>query len=238
MIWSGRVPVACPPCVRHLSATCPPRVRLAMSTLSPLWPQLQTLSAMCPLKPWPCLWTLSALGLLWGRAGAWHHQAKFFYTIAQSTAFIMHARWSVSFIVILAHQFRPSQAHPMLEKLFGVYAAIICIYIFLQTVNCFGVLRKKKWVAFAFPNLPCPNPVHRLVSDVGRGCVLSGRPCPFFNLVGRHVIPAFVRSCPLFVRVVDRPWLRLFPDLSALFPPLSALCRLFFFVCIASFFQR
>ena len=28
------------------------------------------LSAMCPLKPWPCLWTLSALGLLWGRAVA------------------------------------------------------------------------------------------------------------------------------------------------------------------------
>ena len=38
---SGRIPGACPPCVRLVSA------------LSPLWPRLQTLSTMCP--PWVCL---------------------------------------------------------------------------------------------------------------------------------------------------------------------------------------
>ena len=44
-ICSGRVPGACPPCVRHMSA------------LSPLLPHLQTLSAMCP----PCGRLASAL---------------------------------------------------------------------------------------------------------------------------------------------------------------------------------
>ena len=61
----GRVSTLCPPCVRHVSAWCP--------ALCPLWLCLQALSAMCPpcllstmcpLKP--CLWTLSALGLLLG----------------------------------------------------------------------------------------------------------------------------------------------------------------------------
>ena len=120
-ICSGRVPGACPPRVRPVSA---------LSTLSPLWPRLQTLSAMCPpclglrppcVRPFgcaskPCLPCVRlafcpscvCLSLAPGlcpllaccAAGPWHHQAKFFRTIAQPTVFkfISHGRWSVSFI--------------------------------------------------------------------------------------------------------------------------------------------
>ena len=82
-ICSGRVPGACPPCVRLVSATCPPcwlwprlhslsatcslLVR-RLSALCPmccwLWPRLQALSATCPF----CVRHLSALCIGFGRA--------------------------------------------------------------------------------------------------------------------------------------------------------------------------
>ena len=78
----------CSPCVRRVSASCPPCVRLECA-----WPRLQTLSASClPRVFAPCvfichvaaiacsfcqprstmimclrLWTFSACGLLWGQ---------------------------------------------------------------------------------------------------------------------------------------------------------------------------
>ena len=78
----GHVSAVCPPCIRlecaskPLSAMCPPCVRL-VSSMCPPCVCLQTLYAICP----PCdrqlrstmhprLWTLSARGLLWGRAVA------------------------------------------------------------------------------------------------------------------------------------------------------------------------
>ena len=85
------VSAMCPPRVRLVPALSPlwPRLQTLsamwptcvsdVSALSPLWLRVQTLSAMCPpgllstmcpIKPWPCLWTLSALGLLWGSAVA------------------------------------------------------------------------------------------------------------------------------------------------------------------------
>ena len=77
-------------------------------TQGALWLRLQTLSAicppcllptMCPLKPRPCLWTLPALG--WCGAGPWHHQAKFFRTIAQPTAFIACPRVSFPHVLFI-----------------------------------------------------------------------------------------------------------------------------------------
>ena len=52
------------------------------------------------------------------------------------------ARPLVSFchIFILAHQIRPSLAHPMLEKLFGVYAGIILLSIHLDFTRNFSSL--------------------------------------------------------------------------------------------------
>ena len=99
--------------------------------LWPCFPELVRLvlcvSTMCPFfvrRHVPALrqlrstmWTLSACGLLWGRAMAsW--SKVFSLGIAGYTALILHARWSV-----LAPQIRPLRAHPMLEKLFGVYYA-------------------------------------------------------------------------------------------------------------------
>ena len=114
----------CPPCARLSALTvlgaCPPcgpsmpldfvalgllRVRAAASS-SNFFSLLRPLVACCG-------------------AGPWHHEVKFFLSIAEPTAFILHARWSVSLAVILAPQIRPLRAHPMLEKLFGVYAGII-----------------------------------------------------------------------------------------------------------------
>ena len=138
----------CPPCVRHVSALClPPNLVRHMSCVSkpctpyvrhatalcPLWPRLQTLrgscvcvvcahhvSAMCPFF----VRHAPALGLLWGGAVAsWN---KIFLSVVQPAAFILcmaagqflwHSFW--------LRKFWPLQAHPMLEKLFGVYAGII-----------------------------------------------------------------------------------------------------------------
>ena len=138
------VSASCPPCVRlesalavspnfvrHASAMSRPVFALGPA-LCPLWPRLQTLSAMCPpcllstmrpLKPWPCLWSLPALGLLWGRAVASsgkiisHHCATHSVYSACPLVSFLH-------IFILAHQIRPLLTHPMLENLFGVYAGI------------------------------------------------------------------------------------------------------------------
>ena len=83
-ICSGRVPGACPPCVRH----CPPCVHHVSALAAP--PNLVRLlclphvcppcvrsfvrhvPALCQLRSTMCprLWTLSARGLLWGRATA------------------------------------------------------------------------------------------------------------------------------------------------------------------------
>ena len=72
----GRVPRACPPRVR-LCILCPHVFALCVSTMCPL---CQLKSTMCPR-----LWTLSARGLLWGRAVAsW--SIKFFLSIQQPTA--------------------------------------------------------------------------------------------------------------------------------------------------------
>ena len=87
-----------------MSAVCPrgskcaPLVSaLCVSTMCPL---CQLRSTMCPR-----LWTLSAGGLLWDRALRKLHAC---------------------FLGIhFGSQIQPLQAHPMLEKLFGVYAGII-----------------------------------------------------------------------------------------------------------------
>ena len=102
------------PCL--LSATCPPCVRPCVH-----FGCLQTLSAMCLpcllstiylLKP--CLWTLSALGLLWGRAMASSGQILSHHC-ATHTVYIARALVGFLHIFILAHQIRPLQGHPMLE---------------------------------------------------------------------------------------------------------------------------
>ena len=130
----GRASNPCPPCISHLSGTRRP---------CPLWPRLQTclpcflrLPHMCPLfvrhAPALCqlrstmrsrLCPLVAVGCC--GAGPWHHKVEFFLNIAQPTAFIAHAHWSVSLAFILVPQIRPLQAHPTLQNLFGVYAGII-----------------------------------------------------------------------------------------------------------------
>ena len=153
--YTGRVPRACPPCVRlvsaliplwprlhTLSALCPPCVRL-VSALSALWLRLQTLSAMCqpcvrlvplesalapppkPCAPYvrhvtalcpprvhrvsalaapPCARSLPAqvhhVDFVRSWPGPWHHEVKFFPSVAQPTASILHARWSVSLLGI------------------------------------------------------------------------------------------------------------------------------------------
>ena len=76
-----------------------------------LWPRLQTLSAMCPpsllstmcpLKPWPCLWTLSALGLPWGQGRGIIKQNSFAAVRNPQRLYCMPAGQFPS--VILAHQ--------------------------------------------------------------------------------------------------------------------------------------
>ena len=106
----------------HVSAMCLPRVP-HVSAMRP--PRAHSLSAqvMCALKPRPRFWTLSALGLLWREP--WFPQVKPFLTIAQPIAFILRARRSISLAFILVPQIRPLQAHPVLQKLFRVYAGIM-----------------------------------------------------------------------------------------------------------------
>ena len=106
----------CPPCVRHVSACVRHCVRpcvhigFASVTLSAISPPC-LLSTMRPLKPWPCLWTLPA-----GKIPSHHSPTHSVYIVCPLVSFLH--------IFILAHQIRPSLAHPMLEKLFGAYAGI------------------------------------------------------------------------------------------------------------------
>ena len=146
----------CPPCVPLVSALNPrgPRlqacVRHVTDSPQPFWPHPLPLSARCPAlcPPWLRLPALSCLlspmcplnlsftsGLcpLLACCGAppWHHRLNSFapFRNPQPTAFI------------LTHQIRPPQAHPILEKLFGVYS---CWYNFLNklprvsALACFG----------------------------------------------------------------------------------------------------
>ena len=127
-LCSWLLPALCPPCVLvfgRSSSPCRPLVRQVFAynvrlysvwilfTVGPSCVRHHVLSArLCPL--------LTCCG-----AEPWHHQVKFFLTIAQPTAFILHARWSIFLAFILVPQIRPLQAHPVLQKLFGVYAGII-----------------------------------------------------------------------------------------------------------------
>ena len=116
----------CPPCDRHVSALCLPRVRFE-SALAASPDLVRHVLAMCPPSVHrvttmclPCIRSLptvvhyvtmcppfvgagppcvrSGLGLPFGLcpllaccgAGQWHHQTKFFLTIAQPTAFILY----------------------------------------------------------------------------------------------------------------------------------------------------
>ena len=135
------IPVMCPPCVAHVSALCP---------LSPLWPRLQTLPAICPprvrlvsatgppprvrrVSAWaappnlvrPCAPLLSALCIC--HVSALSAQRPRLWTLpALSMRRVYIACLLVSFLGIhFGPQIRPVQAQPLLEKLFGVYAGII-----------------------------------------------------------------------------------------------------------------
>ena len=109
-----------PPCVRHVAAVpamSPPWVRYVPASSAVCAP-CQDKSSMYPFKHWPRLWTFIRC------SGPWHHQVKFYLTIAQPTAFTLHARWSISLAFILAPRIWPLQARPMFEKLCEVYAGI------------------------------------------------------------------------------------------------------------------
>ena len=109
--------LAAPPksCVRHVTDLRQPCVHFE-SDLAAV-PNL-----VCPLRPWRCFWALSGLGLLCGRGVAssgtdlLHHCA---------TNSVYNAGPLVSFLHKIG--LRKSQAHPMLEKLFGVYVGITCV---------------------------------------------------------------------------------------------------------------
>ena len=105
-VWCGRASELCPPCFRHVSALCPP------------WVRFSCISELCP----PCVRQVSACVLACCGAGKTfsHYCATHSVYIARPLASFLHIH-----IFILAHQIRTLLAHPMLEKLFGVYAGII-----------------------------------------------------------------------------------------------------------------
>ena len=133
------VPAMCPlrPCLQTLSATRVPCVRLEFASC-PLWMRFQTLSAMCLPCPQcvhcvttmcpPCVLSSLGLGLPFGFCpflacygqGRGIIKPNSFLPLHKPTAFILHARWSVSLALILVPQIRPLQTHPMLENQFGV----------------------------------------------------------------------------------------------------------------------
>ena len=99
-------------CVCLESASCGRLVSGLVSTLAAppnLVMSLRCLlSTMCPLKPWPCLWTLPALGQLWGRAVASSSKILSHHWATHSV-YIAFPRVSFLHIFIFAHQIRPSQ---------------------------------------------------------------------------------------------------------------------------------
>ena len=123
----------CLPCARvhHVTTMSPPCVCSVSAVVRHVPALCQRRSTMCPLKPWPCLCPLLACC----GAGLWQ-SSKILSHIAQPTAFILHARWSVSLAFILAPQIQPLQAHPMLEKLFGAYAGKIVFFQELMAPLC------------------------------------------------------------------------------------------------------
>ena len=148
----------CPPCVylvsvlavppnlvRHVSAS---RVRLLfVQTLSAICPlchrlvsprfrlRFQTLSALCPpLVSASCVSTMCP-------PGPWHHETFFSALCNPAHLYCMPAGQLPWHSLWLANT--ALQAHPMLEKLFGVYAGIIAP----QTVYRGGSLLEKKLAA-------------------------------------------------------------------------------------------
>ena len=116
---SGGFCCVCPSCVRHVYATCPPYVRLCMVLcvglpLSAVLRRAPAFVRLCPLfvsslSTFVPIIVFSStgkrlaaisLGLASGLCpflaccgtGPWHHQTTFCLTIAQPTAFILHAR--------------------------------------------------------------------------------------------------------------------------------------------------
>ena len=120
-----------PPCARHVSALAasPPLVSASRVCVCP--PCVRSLSAMCPLfassgPPSVLASGLCPLVACCG-AGPWHHKVKFFLSIATRRVYIACPLVSLLGIHFgcWLHKFRSLQVHPMLEKLFGVYAGIL-----------------------------------------------------------------------------------------------------------------
>ena len=171
----------------------------------------------------PGLWTLSALGLLWGRAVASSDRATHRVYIACPLVSFLH-------IFILVHQIRPLQAHPMLEKLFGVYAGVIpqqfAVGFFLRKQSKgWGLVRHVSTMS-----APCP----RLVR-IGFGRVSAIFPpcvCHLFVLCpplsGSFLQLGVSAKCPPDVRSVCISLFLAWPRVSHMCPPcdrhVSALC--------------
>ena len=147
----GRASELCLPCVCLVSTLCPPCVHLepalklhfqtfmsrsCFPALCPLWFRLQTLSAMCPpcILSTMCHVSAKTLALSLDCARSWpavgqgrgiSRQNSFALLRNPQRLYIARPLGSFLHIFFLAHQTRPSLAHPMLEKLFGVYVGII-----------------------------------------------------------------------------------------------------------------
>ena len=121
----SRVSRLCPPC---LGLCPPPCVRLVSTVAAPLYPVTCLpclLSTMCPLKPWPCLWTLPALCLLWGRVAASSGKILSHHCVTHRV-YIACPRVSFLHIFGFAHQTLPSSAPYAWRTVWG-----LCWYNFL-----------------------------------------------------------------------------------------------------------
>ena len=145
---------ACPPCVRHVSALIPLRKRLpsprfVRCVLALCPPRVRLAGASKPFPPCSCVCLVCVrpdFARSWPAVG----QGRCVLFIFQ------YARWSVSLAFTLASQIRPLQAHPILEKLFGVYAGIIFdlskVYQHLKSQS--GITLKKKVSSLQTESLP------------------------------------------------------------------------------------